>query len=76
MIDVKRILEEISHKKINKETDLVDDGILDSLGMIIFLSKLENEGIEISFTRVNKDVLRHIDTLQKHIDEVVGGRNQ
>lgn len=70
MIDVKKILEECTKRKITKDMDLVESGILDSLGLITFLSKLEDLDIEIPITRVDKKILRKVETLQKYINEL------
>ena len=70
MIDVKKILEECTKRKITKDMDLVESGILDSLGLITFLSKLEDLDIEIPITRVDKKILRKVETLQDYINEL------
>ena len=70
MIDVKKLLEECTKRKITKDMDLVESGILDSLGLITFLSKLEDLDIEIPITRIDKKVLRKVETLQKYINEL------
>ena len=70
MIDVKKILEECTKRKITKDMDLVESGILDSLGLITFLSKLEDLDIEIPITRVDKKILRKVETLQDYINKL------
>ena len=70
MIDVKKILEECTKRKITKDMDLVESGILDSLGLITFLSKLEDLDILIHITRVDKKILRKVETLQEYINKL------
>ncbi len=60
MIDVKKILYEICEDKnvYNPDFDLIENGLLDSLAMIELFSKLEDEGIEIQPTRIDRKKLR------------------
>lgn len=60
MIDVKKILYEICEDEnvYNPDFDLIESGLLDSFAMIELFAKLEDEGVEIQPTRIDREKLR------------------
>ena len=60
MIDVKKILYEICEDEnvCNPDFDLIESGLLDSFAMIELFARLEDEGIEIQPTRIDREKLR------------------
>ena len=50
--------------------DLIDSGILDSYAFIEFFSRLEDLGVEVQPTRIERDVLRNIDKLTEYINNL------
>ena len=60
MIDVEKLLFEICEDpRVNEPgVDLVESGILDSYAMIELFTRLEDEGIELQPTRIDRDLLR------------------
>ncbi len=60
MIDVKKILYEICEDEnvYNPDFDLIESGLLDSFAMIELFARLEDEGIEIQPTRIDREKLR------------------
>lgn len=71
MIDVCRMLYEISEDKrvLNPDCELIESGILDSFVFILFFSKLEDLGIEISPTRIDRNILKTPRSIQEYLDE-------
>ncbi len=71
MIDVKEMLFEIceSDKVYDSDFDLVESGILDSLAFIEFFERLEDEGIEIAPTRIDRDMLRTSGKIEELVRE-------
>ena len=71
MIDIEKLLFEIceDEKVYDKNIDLIDSGLLDSYSMIILFSKLEDLGITIYPTRIDRDLLRSVDGIKKLIEE-------
>ncbi len=69
MIDVKKILYEICEDEnvYNPDFDLIESGLLDSFAMIELFARLEDEGIEIQPTRIDREKLR----TPKGIEELV-----
>jgi len=72
MIDVKKILIEIceDEKAGDSSVDLIDSGILDSYAFIEFFARLEEMGVEIQPTRIDRDVLRNVDKLSEYINNL------
>ena len=66
MIDVKKILYEICEDEnvYNPDFDLIESGLLDSFELF---ARLEDEGIEIQPTRIDREKLR----TPKGIEELV-----
>lgn len=71
MKDLKEILMEIceDERVLDPSIDLLESGILDSFAFIELFSYLEDEGIELQPTRIDRDSLRSIDGIQKLIDD-------
>ncbi|MCQ2738259.1 MAG: phosphopantetheine-binding protein [Clostridium sp.] len=70
MINVKELLEDIIEEKINDESiDLIESGLLDSFAFIELFSRLEDEGIVIQPTRINRDKLRTIKGIEELVNE-------
>ena len=69
MIDVKKILYEICEDEnvYNPDFDLIESGLLDSFAMIELFARIEDEGIEIQPTRIDREKLR----TPKGIEELV-----
>ena len=53
----------------DRDYDLVENGILDSLTLIELVSALDDEGKEIHLTRIDLNSLRTISSLEKMIEE-------
>ena len=72
MIDVKSILIDIceDERAGDSSVDLIDSGILDSYAFIEFFSRLEDLGVEVQPTRIDRDVLRNIDKLTEYINNL------
>lgn len=73
MIDVSKILYEIFEDKnvYNPEFDLIDSGLLDSLAFIELFSALEDKGIVIQPTRIDRELLRTPRSIQELVDGIV-----
>lgn len=68
------IIEEISGYKdlnANKDIDLLENEIIDSLGFIELISCLEDEfDIEIQPTQVNPDTWRCVENIKRMVEEL------
>ena len=51
------------------EFDLVESGLMDSLGLIQLLEMLEDEGIELAPTRIDRSLLRTPGGIQQLVEE-------
>ena len=73
MIDVKKILYEICEDEnvYNPDFDLIESGLLDSLAMIELFAKLEDEGVEIQPTRIDREKLRTPRGIEELVNEKV-----
>lgn len=62
MIDVRQMLFEICEDDsvYREDIDLIESGLLDSYAFIELFSRLEDEGIELHPTRINREQLRTI----------------
>ncbi len=60
MIDVSKLLYEICENEevYNKDFDLIESGALDSFAFIELFAKLEDMGINIQPTRIDRNLLR------------------
>lgn len=70
MIDICEILYSICEDKnvYNKDFDLVNSGLLDSFAFIELFSKLEDLGIIIQPTRIDRELLRTPRGIEKLIE--------
>ena len=71
MIDICEILYSICEDKkvYNKDFDLIESGLLDSFAFIELFSKLEDLGITIQPTRIDREDLRTPKRIEKLIEE-------
>ena len=71
MIDVKKILFEIceDEKVFDENIDLIESGILDSYGTMELLAVLEEDGIEINITRIDRNLLRSVSGIEKLVSD-------
>ena len=69
------IIEEISgykELKENKDIDLLENEIIDSLGFIELISYLEDEfDIEIQPTQINPNTWRYVESIKKIVKELM-----
>lgn len=70
MIDVKKVLEDCCKREIDEEVDLIESGILDSFGIYLFCSKVEELGIDINIARLDKNILRNVNSIQAYINDL------
>ena len=72
MIDVKQILLEIceDERVLDESVDLVESGILDSYAFIEFFARLEDLGVEVQPTRIDRDILRSVSKLSDYINNL------
>lgn len=71
MIDIKKCLYEICEDEhvFEEDIDLVESGLLDSYALIQLLSKLEDSGIELHPTRIDRTKLRTVKGIVELIEE-------
>lgn len=70
MIDIKKILYEITNdEKVYENIDLIDSGILDSYAFIELFSRLEEEGIILYPTRIDREKLRTVKGIEELVKE-------
>ncbi len=72
-IDVAKLLFEIceDNRVYEKGIDLVDSGLLDSFAFIELFSKLEDFGIIIQPTRIDRNLLRTVEGIERLIEEAI-----
>lgn len=70
MIDICELLFSICEDKnvYNKDFDLIESGLLDSFAFIELFSKLEDAGIVIQPTRIDRELLRTPRSIEKLIN--------
>lgn len=70
-MNVKKFLKDICSldELPDDDLELIDSGILDSLALIELLSALEDEGVIIHLTQIDRQRLRTPASLQRLIDE-------
>lgn len=70
-INIPKILYEICEDKrvFEEGIDLIESGLLDSYAFIELFTILEDYGIEIQPTRINRDKLRNIEGINQLINE-------
>lgn len=71
MINVADLLFEICEDEAvyEEDTDLIESGLLDSYAFIELFSRLEDEGIELQPTRIDRSRLRSVKEIEKLIKE-------
>lgn len=71
MIDVEEMLCEIceTDKVREPDLDLIESGILDSYAIIELFTRLEDEGIELQITRIDRKLLHTVKGIEKLISE-------
>lgn len=71
MIDVRKLLFEICEDKAVYEDgiDLVESGLLDSLAVIELFDALEDAGIELQPTQIDRNLLRSVAGIESLIRE-------
>ncbi len=71
MINVPELLFEICEDEnvYNPDFDLIESGLLDSFAFIELFSRLEDYGINIQPTRIDRNLLRTPRTIEKLIQE-------
>lgn len=71
MIDVKQLLYEIcdDERVLESDTELLESGILDSLAFIELFSRLEEEGLPLQPTQIDRSSLRTPGQIEKLIRE-------
>lgn len=74
MIDVQKMLYEICEDDnvYNPDYDLVENGLLDSYAFIELFSMLEDEGIEIYPTQIDRSRLRTSKSIEDLVKETMG----
>lgn len=74
MIDVKKILYEICEDDnvYNPDYDLVENGLLDSYAFIELFSALEDKGVEIYPTQIDRERLRTPKSIEDLVKETMG----
>lgn len=75
MIDVKKLLFEICEDKAvyDEGIDLIESGLMDSLAVIELFEALEDEGIELQPTRIDRNCLRTAERIERLIREYENG---
>lgn len=71
MIDVKNIIFEIceNEKVFTPGIDLIEEGIMDSLFLIELLNRLEDEGITVHVTQIDRSLLRTVEGIEQIVKE-------
>lgn len=71
MIDISKLLYEIceDEKVFEKNIDLVESGLLDSYAFIELFSRLEDYGINIQPTRIDRSKLRTVKGIEELISD-------
>ena len=71
MIDVEKLLYEIceDEKVYEKDIDLIESGLLDSYAFIELFTMLEDYGIVIQPTRIDRNKLRTVEGIKELIKE-------
>ena len=74
MIDIQKLLYKLceDERVFDPEIDLIESGLMDSLAMIELFSALEDEGIELQPTRIDRDLLRSVKGIEALIASAQG----
>lgn len=77
MRDIKDILYEICEDDavLDPDCELIDSGILDSLAFIELFSSLEDEGIYLQPTRIDRTMLKTPRAIEKLIQDYIAEQN-
>ena len=78
MFDVEELLLDICKNSRVSEPgiDLLESGLLDSLAFIELLSRLEDEGILIQISRIDRDCLRTVNGIKSIIYDEMKGESE
>ena len=70
-IDIPKLLYEICEDEgvYEKGVDLIESGLLDSYAFIELFSRLEDYGIVIQVTRIDRNQLRTVEGIEKLVDD-------
>lgn len=70
-MDLLKILADVceSDRVYEPGIDLVEEGILDSMGVITLFAELEDEGIEIPLSRIDKTLLHTVEGIERMLAE-------
>lgn len=73
-IDVNKLLYTFceDERVFDDEYDLIENGILDSFAIISFFTYLEDQGIELQITRIDRNRLRTAASIKELIAEACG----
>lgn len=71
MINIEDILYEICDDKnvYKKDIDLIESGLLDSYAFIELFTRLEDEGIYLQPTRIDRNKLRTVSGIKELVEE-------
>ncbi len=71
MIDVEKLLYEICEDEsvFDPDIDLIDSGLLDSFSVIELISALEDRGVTLYLTRIDRNKLRTANGIRELISE-------
>lgn len=74
MLDITKILYEICGDEavLNPDCELIESGLLDSLALIELVSRLEDEGVALHLTRVDRRLLKTPRLIEKLVRELSG----
>ena len=74
MIDVRKLLCEVcGDERAGEEgVDLIESGLLDSLAFITLFTRLEEMGVELQPTRIDRSKLRTAEGIEELISEAGG----
>ncbi|MDD6789061.1 MAG: phosphopantetheine-binding protein [Lachnospira sp.] len=73
-LNVKDLLYEVTEDKrvYRDDTELLDSGILDSLAFMELFTRLEDYGVEIYPTRIDRERLRTVKSVEELVREYGG----
>ena len=77
-IDIPKLLYEICEDEsvYEKDIDLIESGLLDSYAFIELFSKLEDYGINIQPTRIDRSQLRTVEGIKKLVNNYLKDNNK
>lgn len=78
MLDIRELLREVCADPSAGDdgVDLIESGLLDSLAVIELFARLEEEGIELIPTRVDREKLRTVRRIEALVDEARRNRQK